>query len=226
MLSLKPFSQTSPASIKFTVGIRQQTQRSMMQEGEHLERSGTKEQMKEWRSGGEEKKGSGRRKGDKEEDDGRQKTTEKENEEEEETRRYRKCWKRSEEPEEEEDVSYYVVSESLPLLLSEGLTEAQDEFVQFLGVSAQELPDLLQALQAVGGRRAELGRARVHLHRPGDAQDAVALLLVVVEGLLKQDGDWRRSREAGSQQDLPVLDPDLLQHTRPTHLVNTAKSGS
>ncbi len=114
-----------------------------------------------------------------------------------------------------------MVSESLPLLLFEGLTEAVDEFVQFLGVAAQELPDVLQTLQAVGGRRAELVRARVHLDGPGDAQDAVALLLVVVEGFLKQNGDRRRSREAGSQQDLPVLDPDLLQHTtRPTPLVN------
>lgn len=86
-------------------------------------------------------------------------------------------------------VSHYVVSESPPLLLSEGLTEALDESVHFLGVAAQELPDVLQALQAVRGRRAELGLARVHLHGPGDAQDAVALLLVVVEGLVEQDGD-------------------------------------
>lgn len=114
---------------------------------------------------------------------------------------------------EEENLSYYVVSESLSLLLSEALTEALDELVQFLSVAAEELPDVLHALQAVGGRRAELGRARVHLQGPGDAQDAVALLLVVVKGFVKQDGDRRRSREAGSQQDLPVLDPDLLQHT-------------
>lgn len=86
-------------------------------------------------------------------------------------------------------MSYYVVSESLPLLLSEGLTEAVDEFVQFLGVASQELPYVLQALQAVRGRRAQLGRARLLLDGPGDAQDAVALLLVVVEGFLKQDGD-------------------------------------
>lgn len=85
--------------------------------------------------------------------------------------------------------SYYVVSEPLPLLLFEGLTKAVDELVQFLGVTSQELPDVLQAPQAVGGWRAELGRARIHLNRPGDAQDAVALLLVVVEGFLKQDGD-------------------------------------
>lgn len=123
---------------------------------------------------------------------------------------------------EKEDWSYYVVSESLPLLLFEGLTEAVDEFVQLLGVAAQELPDLLQALQTVWGRWAELTRARLHLDGPGDAQDAVALLLVIVEGFIKQDGDRRRSRKAGSQQDLPVLDPDLLQHmTRPTPLVNS-----
>ena len=115
---------------------------------------------------------------------------------------------------EEENLSYYVVSESLSLLLSEALTEALDELVQFLSVAAEKLPDVVHALQAVGGRRAELGRARVHLHGPGDAQDAVALLLVVVKGFVKQDGDRRRRREAGSQQDLPVLDPDLLQHTR------------
>ncbi len=107
-----------------------------------------------------------------------------------------------------------MVSESLPLLLSEGLTEAVDELVQFLRVAAQELPDVLQTLQAVGWRRAELGWARLHLHRPGDAQDAVALLLVVVEGLIKEDGDRRWSREAGSKQNLPVLDPDFLQHKR------------
>lgn len=105
-----------------------------------------------------------------------------------------------------------MVSESLPLLLLEGLTEAVDELVQFLSVATQKLPDVLQALQAVGGRRAELGRVGVHLDGPRDAQDAVALLLVVVESFLKQDGDRRRGRGAGSQQDLPVLDPDLLQH--------------
>lgn len=125
----------------------------------------------------------------------------------------KKKWKGKNKGREEENLSYYVVSESLSLLLSEALTEALDELVQFLSVAAEELPDVLHALQAVGGRRAELGRARVHLHGPGDAQDAVALLLVVVKGFVKQDGDRRRSREAGSQQDLPVLDPDLLQHT-------------
>lgn len=119
--------------------------------------------------------------------------------------------------------SYYVVSESLPLLLFEGLTEDLDEFVQLLAVAAQELPDVLQALQAVGGRRARLSLAGVHLalagvhlHWSGDAQDAVALLLVVVEGFLKQDGDGRRSGEAGSQQDLPVLDPNILQQDHQT----------
>lgn len=105
---------------------------------------------------------------------------------------------------------YYVVPESLPLLLPEGLTEALDVLVHLLGVAAQELPDVLQAPQAVRRRRADLGQARVHLHGPGDAQDAVALLPVVVEGLLEQDGDRHWSREPGSQQDLPVLDPDLL----------------
>lgn len=130
-------------------------------------------------------------------------------------------WKKREEQKQRREVSHYVVSESLPLLLPEGLTEALDESVHFLGVAAQELPDVLQAPQAVRGWRAELGLARVHLHGPGDAQDAVALLLVVVEGFVEQDGDRRRSREAGSQQDLPVLDPDLLQRTKPTPLVNT-----
>lgn len=110
-------------------------------------------------------------------------------------------------------MSYDVVSESLPLLLLERLTEAVDELLQFLGVAAQELPDVLHAPQAVWRRRVVLGRAGLHLHGPGDAQDAVALLLVVVEGFLKQDGDGRWSWEAGSQQDLPVLDPDLLKDT-------------
>lgn len=106
-----------------------------------------------------------------------------------------------------------MVPQSLPLLLSEGLAEALNELVQFLGVAAQELPDVLQVLQAVGGRRVGFGLARVHLHRSGDAQDAVALLLVVVEGFVEQDGDRHRSWEAGPQQDLPVLDPDLLKPT-------------
>lgn len=125
-----------------------------------------------------------------------------------------------------ENQSYYVVSEALPLLLFEGLTEDLDEFVQFLAVAAQELSDVLQALQAVGGRRAQLSLAGVHLalagvhlHWSGDAQDAVALLLVVVEGFLKQDGNGGWSGEAGSQQDLPVLDPNILQQDQ--HLVST-----
>lgn len=110
-------------------------------------------------------------------------------------------------------LSYYVVSESLPLLFLEGLTKAQDELVQFLGVAAQELLDILQALQAVRGQRVLLCRTRVHLDGARDAQDAVALLLVVVERFLKQDGDRRRSRKARPQQDLPVLDPDILKYT-------------
>lgn len=110
-----------------------------------------------------------------------------------------------------------MVAQPLPLLLSEALAEALDQLVQLQRVSAQKLPHVLQTLQAVRGRRAELGRAGLHLHRPGDAQDAVALLLVVVEGLVEQDGDGHRGREAGAQQDLPVLDPDLLQEaTRAT----------
>lgn len=51
----------------------------------------------------------------------------------------------------------------------------------------------------------------VQLYGPGDAEDVVALLLVIVEGLIKQDGDRSQSRKAGSQQDVSVLDPDLLQ---------------
>lgn len=82
-----------------------------------------------------------------------------------------------------------MVSESLPLLLLEGLTEALDELVQFLGVAAQELPDILHTLQAVRRQRVLLCRTLVHVDGPGDAQDAVALLLVVVERFLKQDGD-------------------------------------
>lgn len=132
---------------------------------------------------------------------------------------------------EQENQSYYVVSQSLPLLLFEGLTEDLDELVQFLGVAAQELSDVLQALQAVGGRRARLSLAGVplalagvHLHWSGDAQDAVALLLVVVEGFLKQDGDGRWSGEAGSQQDLPVLDPNILQRDQDLVLTSDVMS--
>lgn len=95
-----------------------------------------------------------------------------------------------------QSLSHYVVSESLPLLLLEGLAKALDELVQFLGVAAQELPDVLQALQAIGGRQADICRVGLHLHGPGDAQDAVALLLLIVEGFLKQDGDGCWSREA------------------------------
>lgn len=121
-----------------------------------------------------------------------------------------------------------MVAESLPLLLLEALAEDLDELVQFVGVAAQELPHIFQALQAVRGRgqrwrRLRLRLAGVHLHWPGDAQDAVALLLLVVEGLLKQDGDGGRGREAGAQQDLPVLDPDILQ--RETHPSGERVSG-
>lgn len=112
-----------------------------------------------------------------------------------------------------------MVAKSLPLLLLEALAEGLDELVQFVGVAAQEFAHILQALQAVRGRRQRwrslcLRLAGVHLHGPGDAQDAVALLLLVVEGLLKQDGDGGRGWEAGTQQDLPVLDPDTLQRER------------
>lgn len=89
----------------------------------------------------------------------------------------------------EETLPHYVVSESFPLLLSEGLTEALDELVQFLSVMAQEVSDILQALQAVGGRWAELRQAWVRFHGSGDAQDVVALLLVIVEGFVEEDGD-------------------------------------
>lgn len=90
---------------------------------------------------------------------------------------------------EEENLPHYVVSETLPLLLSEGLTEALDQFVQLLCVVTQELPDIVQTLQTGGGRRAKIMRTRVHLYGPGDAENVVALLLVIVEGLIKQDGD-------------------------------------
>lgn len=53
---------------------------------------------------------------------------------------------------EEANLPHYVVSETFPLLLSEGLTEALDQFVQLLCVVAQELPDIVQILQAVGVR--------------------------------------------------------------------------
>ena len=51
----------------------------------------------------------------------------------------------------------------------------------------------------------------------GDAQDAVTLLLVVVEGLLKQDRDGGWGLESCAQPDLPVLDTDLLDHRTHTH---------
>ena len=82
-----------------------------------------------------------------------------------------------------------MVSESLPLLLLKGLTKAVDELVQFLGMTAQELLDILQAPQAVRGWRTALSWVLLHFHWPGDAQNAVALLLIIVEGFLKQDGD-------------------------------------
>lgn len=109
-----------------------------------------------------------------------------------------------------EVMTYYVVAESLSFLHPEGLTEALDQFVQLLGVTAQELPDVLQTLEAVGSRQPEISWTRFHLHGPGDAQDAVALLQVVVKGFFKQDGDRGWELEARPQQDLPVLDPDLL----------------
>lgn len=80
-----------------------------------------------------------------------------------------------------------MVSESLPLLLLEALTEALNELVQFQSMTAQELFDVLHTLQAVRLRHAELGRAGVYLYRPGDAQNAVALLLVIIEGFFKED---------------------------------------
>jgi len=113
-----------------------------------------------------------------------------------------------------------VVPQPPPLLLPEALVEHQDELVQLLAVAAQEAPDVLQAPQAVRRRRAGGGgRARLRLHGPGDAQDAVALLAGVVEGLLEQDGHRGRRREAGAQQDPAVLDPDLLEHTEPRDLL-------
>lgn len=54
-----------------------------------------------------------------------------------------------------------MVSESLPLLLLEALTEALNELVQFQSMTAQELFDVLHTLQAVRLRHAELGRAGV-----------------------------------------------------------------
>lgn len=53
---------------------------------------------------------------------------------------------------EEENLPHYVMSETFPFLLSEGLTEALDEFVQLLCVVAQELPDIVQILQEGGVR--------------------------------------------------------------------------
>lgn len=105
-----------------------------------------------------------------------------------------------------------MVSEALPLLLSEGLAEALDQLVQLLRVVTQEVLDIFQTLQGGRGQRAGLTLIRACLYGPGDAEDAVALLLVVVEGLVKQDGDRSQSRKPGSQEDLSVLDPDRLRH--------------
>lgn len=104
-----------------------------------------------------------------------------------------------------------MVTEALPLLLSEGLTEALDQLVQLLRVVAQELLDVLQTLQGGGGPGARLRQTRVHLDGPGDAEDAVALLPLVVEGLVKQDGDRSQSGKPGPQEDLSVLDLDCLR---------------
>lgn len=111
-------------------------------------------------------------------------------------------------------VSYNVVSKSFLLLLFESLTEALDKPVQFLGVMTQELLGILQAPQTVRWRRTDLSQARFHLQGSGDAQNAVALLLIIVEGFLKQNWNHRWSWEARSQQDLPVLDVDFLYTTQ------------
>lgn len=99
----------------------------------------------------------------------------------------------------EENLPHYVVSETFPLLLSEGLTEALDQFVQLLCVVSQELPYIFQILQVGWVRWAEITKTQVHLYGPGDAQNVVALLLVIVESLIKQDGDRSQSRKTGSQ---------------------------
>lgn len=109
-----------------------------------------------------------------------------------------------------------MVSEAPPLLLPEGLAEALDQLVQLLRVGTQEVPHILQGGggQPAGLTPTRLRQTRVHLYGPGDAEDAVALLLVVVEGLVKQDGDRSQGRKARSQEDLPVLDLDRL-HQKP-----------
>lgn len=110
--------------------------------------------------------------------------------------------------------AHYVVPEAVPLLLHEGLAEALDQLVQLLDMLTQEVPDTFQTPQGVGEQWAGLRHARVHLDGPGDAEDAVALLLVVVEGLIKQDGDRSQSRKPRAQEDPSVLDLDSLQHVQ------------
>lgn len=107
-----------------------------------------------------------------------------------------------------------MVPEAVPLLLHEGLAEALDQLVQLVDVLTQEVPDAFQAPQGVGEQRAGLRHARVHLYGPGDAEDAVALLPVVVEGLIKQDGDRSQSRKPRAQDDPSVLNLDCLQHVQ------------
>lgn len=107
-----------------------------------------------------------------------------------------------------------MVPEALPLLLPEGLAEALAQLVQLLDVLSQEVPHVFQTPQGAAGQRAGLKHTRVHLYGPGDAEDAVALLLLVVEGLVKQDGDRSQSRKARSQEDPSVLDLDRLQHVQ------------
>lgn len=71
--------------------------------------------------------------------------------------------KQSKQQGQEDKEAHYVVSEALPLLLSEGLAEALDQLVQLLRMLTQEVPDVVQTLQGGGGQRAGLTQTRVHL---------------------------------------------------------------
>lgn len=46
-------------------------------------------------------------------------------------------------------LTHYVMAQTLPFLLFEGVAECSNEFIQFLCMTAQEVLNLLNVLQAV-----------------------------------------------------------------------------
>lgn len=55
--------------------------------------------------------------------------------------------------------------------------------------------------------------ARLRVNRPSDTQDTVGLLLLIVERLLKQNGDWSRAHKASHQMHLVIFYWHLLKDT-------------